>query len=303
MKYLKYYLKYYEKLEFCTKCGSELNNGQCPKCDNFGEGDIVKYKMDGYIEGTSPEQQKDKIDEKPILRVEGENFIFKDKNGKEFTKTKKQIIGKISNQKEKGDSINSGTLKDKLLKIIEDYESNINQSSQYQDSSIELLQQYQKEIGIDETFSKALKLNKKSILVSWFNTIKSKSKNQEYIKDIDDIFSEYINDDVDDFDDIGAMQKSLLMDMATSYISKEKNKEWKDKYLNLVKSYDPKKRNDLTIARKMLSLDIMTSVASKPDKIKHKSEFDKIYLQYELDVDNKKSDADSSFLQNIYKIK
>ena len=69
----------------------------------YNVGDMVKYKRDGFIEGNSPDNQRDKVDTKEILRIDGSNYVFKDKTGREFTRTKEQIIGKAE-----GNSGNNG---------------------------------------------------------------------------------------------------------------------------------------------------------------------------------------------------
>lgn len=78
----------------------------------FNVGDTVKYKMNGFIDGTPPDQQKDKIGELPIERIDGDNYIFKDKTGKEFTKTKAQILGKSGD--EQGNEQDGGQVVDDL---------------------------------------------------------------------------------------------------------------------------------------------------------------------------------------------
>ena len=87
--------------------GSVTNNGYKP-------GDMVRYKMKDYEEGVEPDQQKDKIGTKQILKIEGDNFTFKDKDGKEFTKTKEQIIGKAEGNDNDGNGV-VDKLKDKFF--------------------------------------------------------------------------------------------------------------------------------------------------------------------------------------------
>lgn len=60
----------------------------------YKEGDTVKYKMDGYDEGKKPEEQRNKVGVKKIEKIEGNDVIFKDKDGKEFKKPLESIIGK-----------------------------------------------------------------------------------------------------------------------------------------------------------------------------------------------------------------
>jgi len=57
-------------------------------------GDTVRYKMKTFVEGTPPDDQKESVGNKQIIKIEGDNYTFKDKKGVEFTKTKDQIIGK-----------------------------------------------------------------------------------------------------------------------------------------------------------------------------------------------------------------
>lgn len=83
----------------------------------YNVGDVVKYKMNGYVDGTPEEQQKDKVGEKSILRIDGDNYIFKDNTGKEFTKNKQQIIGKAQGNENDG-SVDE--LKNKLGQIKQD---------------------------------------------------------------------------------------------------------------------------------------------------------------------------------------
>jgi hypothetical protein len=94
----------------------QKNGASATNNSNFAAGDVVRYKMDGFIEGTLPDQQKDKIGQLPIERVDGDNYIFKDKNGKEFTKTKAQIIGKP--QGEQGNEQDGAEVVDKLKKEL-----------------------------------------------------------------------------------------------------------------------------------------------------------------------------------------
>ena len=62
----------------------------------------------------------------------------------------------------------------------------------------------------------------------------------------------------------------------------------------MVNTYNPKERNDTKIAEKMLSLDMMTVVASKPDNIKHKEEFNKLFYKY---LNNGNT---SEFMESVY---
>lgn len=75
-------------------------------------GDTVRYKMKSFIEGTSPEEQKDNIGSLPIKKIEGDKFFFTDKKGAEFSKTKDQIIGKAEGDESDGSEVDA--LKNKL---------------------------------------------------------------------------------------------------------------------------------------------------------------------------------------------
>lgn len=54
------------------------------EAEEYKEGDTVKYKT----------QKGDEL-EKEIVRIEGDNFFFKDKEGNEFSKKKEEIISKV----------------------------------------------------------------------------------------------------------------------------------------------------------------------------------------------------------------
>ena len=88
----------------------------------YNVGDMVKYKRDGFIEGNSPDNQRDKVDTKEILRIDGSNYVFKDKTGREFTRTKEQIIGKKDgdqgNEQDGAEVVDD--LKNKLSQIKQD---------------------------------------------------------------------------------------------------------------------------------------------------------------------------------------
>ena len=83
-------------------------------------GDVVRYKMKDFIEGTEPDKQKDKIGNKAIAKIEGDNYIFTDKDGKEFTKTKDQILGKAEGDETEGAEVND--LKTKLATMKDNKE-------------------------------------------------------------------------------------------------------------------------------------------------------------------------------------
>ena len=55
----------------------------------YKEGDIVKYKKENGEEAQSE-----------IIKIEGDKVFFKDKDGKEFTKDKKDLTGKVEGDKE-----------------------------------------------------------------------------------------------------------------------------------------------------------------------------------------------------------
>ena len=55
----------------------------------YKEGDIVKYKRENGEEAQSE-----------IIKIEGDKVFFKDKDGKEFTKDKKDLTGKVEGDKE-----------------------------------------------------------------------------------------------------------------------------------------------------------------------------------------------------------
>jgi hypothetical protein len=69
-------------------------------------GDLVSYKMKGYDESKPQDQQKNLVGSKNIERIQGDNYIFKDKNGAEFTKTKEDILGKVEGNENDGNTSN-----------------------------------------------------------------------------------------------------------------------------------------------------------------------------------------------------
>lgn len=71
-------------------------------------GDIVKYKKDN-----GEEEQSE------IIKIEGDKVYFKDKDGKEFSKEKKDLTGKVEGKeedKDKGEDISSGNVDKENLK-------------------------------------------------------------------------------------------------------------------------------------------------------------------------------------------
>jgi hypothetical protein len=71
-------------------------------------GDVVKYKRENGEEAQSE-----------IVKIEGDKIFFKDKEGKEFTKDKKEITGKVEGAKkaeEGGKDIKSGNAEKENLK-------------------------------------------------------------------------------------------------------------------------------------------------------------------------------------------
>jgi hypothetical protein len=98
-----------------------VNKGGGSNVGEYKQGDMVTYKMKYFKEGVAPDQQKDMVGTKKIERIEGENIIFKDKDGKEFIKTKDQIIGKAEGDENDGqESAVVGELKQKLSSIKSD---------------------------------------------------------------------------------------------------------------------------------------------------------------------------------------
>ncbi len=85
---------------------------------DYKVGDTVKYKMNGFVEGTDPKEQQDKVGELPIVKIEGDNYTFKDKKGAEFVKTKDKILGKSEGNEQDGQIVDD--IKTKLGKIKDD---------------------------------------------------------------------------------------------------------------------------------------------------------------------------------------
>jgi hypothetical protein len=90
---------------YVTKQGIELVSNE------FKEGDIVTYQKDKFDKNLWDKlsnDEKKKTNEPPAInlvgvdkieRIEADNIFFKNKEGKEFTKTKDQIIGKAEEEK------------------------------------------------------------------------------------------------------------------------------------------------------------------------------------------------------------
>lgn len=73
----------------------------------YKEGDVVKYKKDNGEEAQSE-----------IIKIEGDKVYFKDKEGKEFSKDKKELTGKVEGEEDedKGKDISSGNVDKQNLK-------------------------------------------------------------------------------------------------------------------------------------------------------------------------------------------
>lgn len=196
-------------------------------------------------------------------------------------------------------------LKEKIGLIISTYEGDLIQHTDLDKKAIDIIDEYQKKYGFDESYKKAIKLQKKSMLIGTIELYKSKSQDPEYRKSLDSIISQFHDKDVDDYDSSSIMMKSLLLDQARFSSSREKGKLWKDLYMKLANSYqkDSKGNNGSKLFGQMLMLDIMVNTASKyPD---HKVEFDKIFQEYLKDEDGsellKKTYAKSKEIQNKIK--
>jgi len=185
----------------------------------------------------------------------------------------KSIIAKLDDPKV--------DLKEKIKLIISTYEGDLIQHHEFDKKALEITGQCQNKYGIDdESYKKAFKLCKKSLLMGIIEINKSKSQDPEYRKTLDSIIDDFHSKDVDDYDTTGAMFKSLLLDTARISFSKERGKPWKDQYMNLANSYkkDDKGDNSIKIMSNIIALDMMVVVAHKYPK--HKAEFDKIFQEY-----------------------
>lgn len=81
------------------KAIADAKAGESQKAVEYKVGEIVKYKRENGEEAQSE-----------IVKVEGDKVFFKDKEGKEFSKDKKDITGKVEGAKEEGKDIKSGTV-------------------------------------------------------------------------------------------------------------------------------------------------------------------------------------------------
>ncbi len=95
---------------------------------DYKVGDMVKYKMDGYDDNKKPEDQPNLIGEKAITAINGDNYSFKDTQGKEFIKTKDKIISKAEGNTNEAPSAEdlkttlAGMAKDdEAMKLIKNY--------------------------------------------------------------------------------------------------------------------------------------------------------------------------------------
>jgi len=103
------------------------------KGEEFKVGDVVKYKRDNGEEASSK-----------IEKVEGDKYFFKTEDGKEFSKDKKDILGKgeeakkEEEKKEEGEAISSGNVDKENLKkdgknaeAIKEFQTNYNKSGYF----------------------------------------------------------------------------------------------------------------------------------------------------------------------------
>lgn len=86
----------FRKVYYCLKGyiieGNSLNDLVLEaEVQDYKEGDFVKYRNS---EGEELEKE--------IIRIDGENYFFKDKEGNEFSKQKNDILGKVENKKVSG---------------------------------------------------------------------------------------------------------------------------------------------------------------------------------------------------------
>jgi hypothetical protein len=93
-----------------------ISKGGGSLAGEYKVGDTVRYKMKSFIEGTPPDDQKENVGNKQIIKIEGDNYIFKDNKGLEFTKTKDQILSKAEGDDAAGAEV-VDKLKDKLAAI------------------------------------------------------------------------------------------------------------------------------------------------------------------------------------------
>jgi hypothetical protein len=91
------------------KAIADAKTGESQKSVEYKVGEVVKYKRENGEEAQSE-----------IVKVEGDKVFFKDKEGKEFSKDKKDITGKVEGGKEEGKEegkdIKSGTVEKSNIK-------------------------------------------------------------------------------------------------------------------------------------------------------------------------------------------
>ena len=87
--------------------------------EEYKVGDVVRYKMDSFEEGTEPDKQPDNVGTLKINKINGDDYTFVGKHGTTFTKTKDQIIGK-EKVDDSGDKNVVDDLKSKLANIKTD---------------------------------------------------------------------------------------------------------------------------------------------------------------------------------------
>lgn len=188
-------------------------------------------------------------------------------------------------------------LKEKIDLIISTYEGDLIQHLDFDKKASDVIGEYQKkyksDILNDESYKKAVKLSKKSLLIGTIESHKAKSTDPEYRKMLDSLMDEFHDKDVDDYDTSSAFTKALLLDTANMHFKREKGKPWKEQYLSIANSYQ-KGSNSTTIMGQMLVLDMVVSVAHKYPE--HKAEFEKIFQDY---LKTNKSDY-SNLLSNVY---
>jgi hypothetical protein len=190
-------------------------------------------------------------------------------------------------------------LKEKLALIIKAYEGDLEQHHDFDKKVQSILSEYQKKYKSDtlndESFKKALKLSKKSLMIGTIELYKSKSQDPEYRKMVDSLIDEFHDKDVDDYDNSSAMMKALLLDTANSSVKRDKYKPWKDEFFKLANDFKKDEKgysNSSKLMGQMIVLQMMISVAHKYPE--HKKEFDKIFQEYLQD------DKSSELLRKAY---
>jgi hypothetical protein len=95
--------------EIVDKAIADAKASESSKAIEYKEGEVVKYKRENGEEAQSE-----------IIKIEGDKVFFKDKEGKEFTKEKKELTGKVEGgkeeKKEEGKDIKSGNVEKGNLK-------------------------------------------------------------------------------------------------------------------------------------------------------------------------------------------